>query len=254
MRRPLIAGNWKLNGSRVVTHELVGSAMRLADSHESIECVVCPPFPYLHQAVEQAGGSRLDIGGQDVSDQEHGAFTGEVSAVMLADVGCSYALVGHSERRARHGESDERIAGKFAATVDAGIAPILCVGETLAERDEGRALEVVRRQVAAVLDHVGVAGFGAGVIAYEPVWAIGTGRSAGPDSAQEIHAAIRSILAESDTALAERTRIVYGGSVKAASAAALFDQTDIDGALIGGASLDADEFTAIGRAAAHRST
>lgn len=250
MRRPLVAGNWKLHGSRALTTELVGAAMRLADGCEAIECLVCPPFVYLGQAVDQAAGSRLDIGAQDVSEEAGGAFTGEVSAAMLADVGCSYAIVGHSERRMHHGEGDALVAGKFGATVAAGLAPILCVGESLAERDAGRAETVVREQVEAVLRAVGVAGFGAGVIAYEPVWAIGTGQSAGPDAAQEIHALIRGVLADTDQALAERTRIVYGGSVRAASAAALFAQPDIDGALIGSASLDADEFTAIGQAAA----
>lgn len=252
MRRPLIAGNWKLHGSRARTTELVAAGMRAADDIEQVEWLVCPPFVYLQQAVEQAAGSRLDVGGQDLSAEAGGAFTGEVAGAMLADIGCSYVIVGHSERRARHGENDAVVAAKFAAAVAAGLAPILCVGESLDERDAGRAVEVVSRQVGAVLDHVGVTGFGAGVIAYEPVWAIGTGRSATASAAQEIHAAIRGSLAGADAAFAERTRVVYGGSVKAANAAELFAQPDIDGALIGGAALDADEFTAIGRAAIGR--
>lgn len=254
MRRPLIAGNWKLHGSHARTAELVAGAMHLADDREGIECVVCPPFVYLQQAVDQAAGSRLDIGAQDVSAAAEGAFTGEVSAGMLADIGCGYAIVGHSERRARHGEDDATVAAKFAAAVDAGLAPVLCLGESLAERDAGEAYAVVERQLRAVLDRVGVAGFGAGVVAYEPVWAIGTGRSATPEQAQEIHARIRELLAARDAVLAERCRVVYGGSVKGANAAALFGQADIDGALVGGASLDVTEFTAIGRAAADART
>lgn len=253
MRRPLVAGNWKLHGSHAATTELVASSMNLADELQDIECAVCPPFVYLAQAVEQAAGSRLDIGAQDVSPEESGAFTGEVSAGMLADVGCSYVIIGHSERRARHGEDDATVAAKFAAAVNGGLVPILCVGESLAEREDGRAHEVVSRQLEVVLDRVGVAGFGAGVVAYEPVWAIGTGRSATPEQSQDVHARIRGILAEADGALADRSRIIYGGSVKAANAASLFTQADIDGALVGGASLDAAEFTAIGRAAADSS-
>lgn len=252
MRRPLVAGNWKLHGSRTRTHELVAASARAADDIDQVEWLVCPPFVYLQQAVEQASGSRLDVGGQDLSAESSGAFTGEVAGSMLADIGCSYVIVGHSERRARHGEDDATVAAKFAAAVASGLAPILCVGESLAERDADRAVEVVRRQVGAVVDQVGVTGFGAGVIAYEPVWAIGTGRSASAGAAQEIHAAIRASLSEADAAFAERTRVVYGGSVKAANAAELFAQPDIDGALIGGAALDADEFTAIGRAATGR--
>lgn len=251
MRRPLVAGNWKLHGSRGLTGDLVAASVQLADEvSDACECAVCPPFVYLAQAVEQAVGSRLDIGAQDVSTATEGAVTGDVSAAMLADVGCSYAIVGHSERRALHGETDDVVAQKFARTVAEGLVPILCVGESLTEREAGRAETVVRAQVEAVVNRVGVSGFGAGVIAYEPVWAIGTGKSAGPDSAQEIHALIRSILREADRALGERTRVIYGGSVKAGNATDLFAQADIDGALVGGASLDATAFTAIGRAAA----
>ncbi len=252
MRRPLVAGNWKLNGSRAQTTDLVAASMRLADQHDEIECVVCPPNVYLQQAVDQATGSRLEVGAQDASDHEAGAFTGEVSAGMLGDVGCSYVIVGHSERRERHAEDDVLVAAKFAATVRAGLAPILCIGESLADRDDGRAADVVAGQLRAVVDMVGATGFGAGVVAYEPVWAIGTGRSADADAAQEIHALIRRVLAETDHALAERTRIVYGGSVKVGNAAELFSRPDIDGALVGGASLDAEQFTAIGRAAGAR--
>jgi len=250
MRRPLVAGNWKLHGTRARAAEWVSGAMRLADGADAFECVVCPPFVYLSQAVEQAAGSRLDIGAQDVSAESSGAYTGDVSAQMLADVGCSYVIVGHSERRARRGETDADVAAKAVAAVEAGLAPIVCVGETLAEREAGRADAVVGGQLEAVLDALGVSGFGAGVVAYEPVWAIGTGRSAGPAEAQAVHAVIRQRLRAADTALAERTRIIYGGSVKADNAARLFAQDDIDGALVGGAALDVDEFTAIGRAAA----
>ncbi len=249
MRRPLVCGNWKLNGSIGRSGQLVDALSRGATGVDGVDIAVCPVFVHLPLACERAAGTALAIGVQDVSDQDHGAFTGEVAAGMAAEFGARLAIVGHSERRARHGETDAGVAAKFMAARAAGLTPILCVGETLAERDAGETLAVVTRQLDAVLEVSGVTGFGDGVIAYEPVWAIGTGRTATPEQAQEVHAALRSRLSVHDTALAEGTRIVYGGSMKGANAVELMAMPDIDGGLIGGASLDADEFLAIARAA-----
>lgn len=250
MRRPLVCGNWKLNGSIGKTGQLVDALSRGVADIDGVDIAVCPVFVHLPLACERAAGTALAVGVQDVSDQDHGAFTGEVAAGMAAEFGARLAIVGHSERRARHGETDAGVAAKFMAAGAAGLTPILCVGETLAERDAGETLAVVTRQLDAVLKVTGVAGFGDGVIAYEPVWAIGTGRTATPEQAQEVHAALRSRLAAHDTPLAEGARIVYGGSMKSANAAELMAMPDIDGGLIGGASLDADEFLAIARSAA----
>lgn len=250
MRRALVCGNWKLNGSIGKTGELVDALARAAAGVDSVDTAVCPGFVHVPLACERAAGTALSIGVQDASDQQQGAFTGEVSAAMAAEFGVRFAIVGHSERRARHGETDAGVAAKFIATRRAGVAPILCVGETMAERDAGETLTVIARQLDAVLDAAGDVGFGDGVIAYEPVWAIGTGRTATPEQAQEVHAALRTRLAARDQALAEGARIVYGGSMKGANAAELMAMPDIDGGLIGGASLDADEFMAIARAAA----
>jgi triosephosphate isomerase len=249
MRRPLVCGNWKLNGSIGKTGQLVDALSCGAAGVEGVDIAVCPVFVHLPLACERAAETALAVGVQDVSDQDQGAFTGEVSAGMAAEFGARLAIVGYSERRARHGETDAGVAAKFMAARDAGLTPILCVGETLAERDAGDMLAVVTRQLDAVLEVTGVTGFGDGVIAYEPVWAIGTGRTATPEQAQEVHAALRERLAAHDTALSEGTRIVYGGSMKGANAAELMAMPDIDGGLIGGASLDADEFLAIARAA-----
>lgn len=250
MRRPLVCGNWKLNGSLDKTAALVDDVARGAAELEWVDLAVCPVFVHVPLACERAAGSSLAIGVQDVSDQVSGAFTGEVAAAMVAECGARLAIVGHSERRARHGETDTGVAAKFVAARKEGLTPILCVGETLAERDADETLDVVGRQLDAVLATTGVAGFGDGVIAYEPVWAIGTGRTATPEQAQAVHAALRERLAAHDGALAEGTRIVYGGSMKGTNAADLMAMPDIDGGLIGGASLDANEFLAIARAAA----
>lgn len=209
------------------------------------EIAVCPPFPYLAQAQLILADSAIVLGAQSVSEHAFGAFTGEVSASMLAEFGCCYVLVGHSERRAQFGESDAVVAAKFEAAQKAGLVPILCVGETLGEREDDKTISVIARQLSAVLDRVGVAAMGAAVVAYEPVWAIGTGLTASPAQAQEVHAAIRFQVAELDVGVANGLRILYGGSVKPQNAKELFGQSDIDGGLIGGAALVADDFLAI---------
>jgi triosephosphate isomerase len=249
MRRKLVAGNWKMNASASQTRELLAllvAAVRPA----SADVAVMPPFPYLSMAVAAAAGSGIAIGGQDCSAQAGGAFTGDVAAAMLADVGCSLVIVGHSERRHGHGESDELVARKFVAAQAAGLIPLLCVGETLEERDRDQTLAVVTRQLDAVITLAGIQALGRGVLAYEPVWAIGTGRTATPAQAQEVHAALRSHIAAIDATIGGSLRILYGGSVKGSNAASLFAEPDIDGGLIGGASLVAEDFLAIVAAAA----
>ncbi len=250
MRRPLVCGNWKLHGSLEHAARLIEAVRAGTAGLDGVDIAVCPVFVHLALARERTAGSHLHTGAQDVSDHDEGAFTGEVAAAMVAELGCTLAIVGHSERRARHGETDAGVAAKFGAARRAGLTPILCVGETLEQRDAGRAPEVVSAQLDAVLEHMGPEGFGDGVIAYEPVWAIGTGRTATPEDAQAVHGLLRERLARRDSALAERTRIVYGGSVKAANAERLMTMDDIDGGLVGGAALDADEFTEVARAAA----
>ena len=245
MRKPFLAGNWKMHGSLSKNAELL-SALRAGLSGDArVEVAVCPPFPYLAQVQGLLAGSGISLAAQDLSLHEQGAYTGEVSAGMLCEFGCRYVLVGHSERRSLHGESDAVVAGKFSATQAAGLVPVLCVGETLAERDAGMAREVVLRQLAAVVDLLGVRALQDAVVAYEPVWAIGTGRSASAEQAAEVHAWLRNAVAAASEDVAVSLRIVYGGSVKATNAAALFAQPDIDGALVGGASLVSDEFLSI---------
>lgn len=213
------------------------------------EIAVCPPFPYLAQVQSLLAGSPVAWGAQTLSEYAQGAFTGEVSAAMLGDFGCRYVLVGHSERRSLYGESDAAVAAKFVAAQRGGLVPVLCVGETLAERQAGQTVEVVVRQLAAVVTASGIAALAAAVVAYEPVWAIGTGVTASPEQAQEVHAAIRAYLRGLDAAVADGLRILYGGSVKPQNAAELFAQPDIDGGLIGGAALVAEDFLAICQAA-----
>lgn len=248
MRKTLIAGNWKLNGSISSITELVRG---VSSGLQSLNCemAVCAPYPYLQMVSEQLESSRLKVAAQDVSEHDSGAFTGEVSAEMLLDFGCSYALVGHSERRSYHSESDEQIAEKFNRLKLAGIVPILCVGETLAERDEGITQAVVSQQVLTVIEKFGISALSDSVIAYEPVWAIGTGRTATPEQAQEVHSDIRTLLASFDENIAAKTQILYGGSMNPGNASSLLAMPDIDGGLIGGASLKADDFLAIGQAA-----
>jgi triosephosphate isomerase len=254
LRRPLVAGNWKLHGSHAQVTSLVDAIRREMTALAAVDVAVCPTFVHIPLAVECAGDSGLATGAQDVSDQGEGAYTGEVAAAMLAEAGCRYAIVGHSERRARHGEDDHVAARKCAAAAAAGLTPIICVGESLAQRDAGEALSTVRGQIDTVLDELGVDGLRGAVVAYEPIWAIGTGRTATPEQAQEVHAAVRECLAARDAKLGSETRVLYGGSVKGANAAELFAQADIDGALVGGASLDADDFLNICRAAGTAAT
>lgn len=249
MRQPLVAGNWKMNGSRTGNKELLDAVKAGIAEITRAEVAVCAPFVYLTDVGEQLQGTTIGLGAQNVSQQTAGAFTGEISAGMLVDVGCKYVLVGHSERRSLYGESDELVAKKFAAARAAGLHPILCVGELLEEREQGITEQVVGRQLDAVIALEGVAALADAVVAYEPVWAIGTGKTASPQQAQDVHAFIRARVAEGDAAVAEGLQILYGGSVKAANAAELFAMTDIDGGLIGGASLKADEFLNICRAA-----
>jgi triosephosphate isomerase len=247
MRRKLVAGNWKMNLARSSANALVDAILAAGDCGS--EVAVFPPSVYVAELVRRASGSRLAVGAQDCSDHEQGAYTGEVSAVMLADVGATHVLVGHSERRQYHGESNGRVAAKFARAQAAGLVPVLCVGETLAERDAGTTESVIAGQLEAVLDRSGIGALARAVVAYEPVWAIGTGRTATPEQAQQVHAFIRGKLAAVDDTIASSLLILYGGSCKAANAAELFAQADVDGGLIGGASLVAQDFLAICAAA-----
>ena len=246
MRRKLVVGNWKLHGSRGFNAALLGE---LLPAHSAWQCdaAVCAPFPYLAQLHELLAGSALAWGGQDCSAHEAGAFTGEVSAAMLAEFGCRYAIVGHSERRALHLESDQTVADKAKAALAHQVTPIVCVGETLAQREAGETTNVVKRQLSVVIHTLGHC-ISQVVVAYEPVWAIGTGLTATPEQAQAVHALLRAQL-HAATEKSEAMQILYGGSVKADNAATLFAQPDIDGGLIGGASLKAADFAAICRAA-----
>ncbi|MHB1175195.1 MAG: triose-phosphate isomerase [Sulfuriferula sp.] len=249
MRKKLVAGNWKMHGSLVENKTLLDALLLELGQERAMGCIVCAPFPYLAQVQSILSGSALAWGAQSVSNHMKGAYTGEVSTAMLQDFGCTYVIVGHSERRALYGEDDATVAAKFAAAQAAGLIPILCVGETLEQREAGVTEAVIGRQLDAVLAVSGIAGIGRAVVAYEPVWAIGTGKTASPQQAQAVHAFIRGKLAALDKNIAASLVIQYGGSVKAANAAELFAQPDIDGGLIGGASLVADEFIAICRAA-----
>ncbi|MCB1877217.1 MAG: triose-phosphate isomerase [Chromatiales bacterium] len=249
MRQPLVAGNWKMNGSKAEAAELIEGIKAGSGAVSMAEIVVCPPYILIPGVADSLAGSSVAWGGQNLSTEPKGAFTGEISAAMLLDFGCKYVIVGHSERRALYGETDELVAEKYAVALEAGLVPILCVGELLEERESGTTEAVVGRQLDAVVARVGIAGIARGVIAYEPVWAIGTGKTATPDQAQEVHAFIRERLAKADAGVAEGVRILYGGSVKGANAAELFSMADIDGGLIGGASLAAEEFLTICRAA-----
>ncbi len=248
MRQILVAGNWKLNGSLSSVKQLVEGLKAGAGDIGKTEAAVCPPFIYIPLVSNLLAGSQIALGSQDVSDQESGAFTGETAGPMLNDFGCKYAIVGHSERRSLYAEDDQFTARKFAAARKFGLKPILCVGELLEEREQGITEQVVARQLDAVIDLEGVAALNDAVIAYEPVWAIGTGKTASPDQAQEVHAFIRKKLNGLDAGVAEKVQILYGGSVKGANAKELFAMADIDGGLIGGASLQAEEFLAICKA------
>lgn len=244
MRNILVAGNWKMNGSDNSIRALLGGFMHeVADL--SCDVAVFPPFAYLPLVRELADGTGIQWGGQTLNPNASGAFTGEISAAMLLDLGCHQVLVGHSERRALFGESNEAVAERFEAAEQAGLQPVLCVGETIEQRESGATDKVVAGQLDAVLDRVGIQAFGKATIAYEPVWAIGTGLTATPDQAQQVHAFIRDKITALDGRIGGQIRILYGGSVKASNAADLFAQEDIDGGLVGGASLDPAEFMGI---------
>jgi triosephosphate isomerase len=249
MRRLIVAGNWKMHGSRAENAALVEAILQGDAGEGGAEVLVCPPFVYLWEVGRQLREASVALGAQDVCAEPAGAHTGEVSAAMLRDVGCTYVIVGHSERRALYGEDDQLVARKFVAARREGLVPILCVGETLEEREAGRTSAVVTRQLEAVLELAGTEGFRDAVLAYEPVWAIGTGKTATPGQAQEVHGLLRARLASKDANMAACLRILYGGSVKAANAAELFAMPDVDGGLVGGASLNGEEFRRICEAA-----
>ncbi|HET6564997.1 MAG TPA: triose-phosphate isomerase [Xanthomonadales bacterium] len=249
MRRKLVAGNWKMNGSVHMVKELLQPLMAAAGDVDAAEMAVFPPFPYLARVQKTLQGSALSWGAQTLNPAPNGAYTGEVSASMLLDFGCRYVLVGHSERRSLFGEDNEAVADRFVAAIEAGLEPVLCVGETLAQREQGETHEIIGQQIDVVLEKSGIDSFSSATIAYEPVWAIGTGKTASPEQAQEIHAFIRDKLSGHDDIIGGQIRILYGGSVNPSNAADLFARKDIDGGLIGGASLKAEDFLAIYAAA-----
>jgi triosephosphate isomerase len=249
MRNILVAGNWKMNGDSAANAALVASIVAGQPAAENVDLLVCPPFPYLGAVADGVRDSRVRLGAQNVSEHARGAYTGEVSAPMLSDIGCDYVIVGHSERRAMYGETSKIVAAKFAAVLREGLTPILCVGETLEDREAGNTEAVIDEQLDAVLDTAGADGIGKAVIAYEPVWAIGTGKTATPDQAQDVHRHLRSRIAAHDAGVAAAVQILYGGSVNGDNAEGLFGMPDIDGGLVGGASLKAADFLAIADAA-----
>ncbi|MHA6964265.1 triose-phosphate isomerase [Zobellella denitrificans] len=250
MRQTLVMGNWKLNGSKTMVAELINALKEPAAEAGNVAVAVCPPVLFLGQAQELLADSTIALGAQDADVHTQGAFTGENSPAMYGEFGVQYVLVGHSERRTLHAESDAVVAAKFAAIQQAGLVPVLCIGETLEQFEANETQAVVERQLQAVIDQSGIQALASAVIAYEPVWAIGTGKTATPEIAQGVHAAIRAFLAQQDATVAAGVQILYGGSVKGASAAGLFAMDDIDGALVGGAALQADEFAAIIKAGA----
>ena len=250
MRDILVAGNWKMNGSSSANAELVAGIVAGVPEGSGFSLLVCPPYPYLASIVAQASGSVVSVGAQNVSEHEKGAFTGEVAPGMLRDIGCTYVIVGHSERRALYGETSAQVAAKFQAAQAAGLTPILCLGETLEEREAGTTESVIDEQLDAVLDVAGVGAFATAVIAYEPVWAIGTGVTASPEQAQDVHRHIRGRLEALNADIAAGVQVLYGGSMKGENAAGLLAKPDIDGGLIGGASLKAEDFLEIAEAAA----
>jgi len=244
MRRSLVVGNWKMNGTRASSELLAkGIVAGLVSDHADI--AVCAPYVYLPYIAEVVKGTELALGSQNVADQASGAYTGEISATMLKEIGVTYALVGHSERRSYYGDTDASVAARFKQAQEQGIIPILCVGETLEEREQDKTFSVINKQLDAVIDLVGIASFDAAVIAYEPVWAIGTGKTATDEQAQEVHYYIRQYIAAKDQVIADKIQILYGGSAKPDNAKGLFAMPDIDGGLIGGASLDAESFLKI---------
>lgn len=250
MRRSFVAGNWKMNGSREFARDLADGVKGLEEMAQTIDIAICPPYIYLPEVAAVLNQSAVAFGAQDLSVHAEGAYTGDISASMLLDVGCKYVIVGHSERRAGHGESDAIVAQKASVARKAGLIPIICVGELLEERESGDTEKVIARQIDALLAlEEGVSLLGHSVIAYEPVWAIGTGKTATPDQAQDVHAFIRQRIAAQDAGIADKLQILYGGSVKANNAKELFAMADIDGGLIGGASLVLNDFKVICEAA-----
>lgn len=250
MRRPLVAGNWKMNGNSESTVNLVNGIVDGRADVTNAEVLICPPYILIPRAADALNGrDDISLGAQDLDINDSGAFTGQISASMLVDAGCKYVLVGHSERRAIYGESDQDVAEKFKVAQNGGLIPVLCVGETLAEREAADTENVVARQIQAVIDVVGIDKLADSVIAYEPVWAIGTGVTASPQQAQDVHKFIRQMLSTLNPAVAENMQILYGGSMNAGNADDLIGMQDIDGGLIGGASLQADSFLAICKAA-----
>lgn len=251
MRGKMVAGNWKMHGSLVENKQLLDAVIADLDGLNEAHFVVCAPYPYLSSVQNALQSTNISWGAQNVSQFEKGAYTGEVSTAMLKDFGCRYVIVGHSERRALFGENNFIVAEKYQAAQRAGIIPILCVGETLEQREAEITEQVIEKQLAAIIELTGVESLSKSVIAYEPVWAIGTGKTASPQQAQDVHAFIRSGIAKKNAAIAEELIILYGGSVKANNASDLFAMPDIDGGLIGGASLVASEFVSICRAVHH---
>lgn len=249
-RKPLVMGNWKLNGSKAFTKELIEGLKAELAGVNGCDVAIAPPVMYLAEAEAALAGSQIALGSQNVDINVQGAFTGDISTAMLKDFGAKYIIIGHSERRTYHKESDEFIAKKFGALKEAGLVPVLCIGESEAENEAGKTEEVCARQIDAVINALGVEAFNGAVIAYEPIWAIGTGKSATPAQAQAVHAFIRGHIAAKSQAVADQVIIQYGGSVNDANAAELFTQPDIDGALVGGASLKAPAFAVIVKAAA----
>lgn len=250
MREILVAGNWKMNGNTAANAALIAGIVSGVPEGSGFRLLVCPPFPYLAPVAVQLAGSNVALGAQNVSEHSAGAYTGETGAAMLKDVGCEYVIVGHSERRAMYGETSATVAAKFQAAQAASLKPILCVGETLDERESATTEKVIDEQLDAVLASAGIDAFASAVIAYEPVWAIGTGMTATPEQAQDVHKHIRARLAKRSADLAGRVQILYGGSMKGENAEGLLSMPDIDGGLIGGASLKANDFLAIAKAAA----
>ncbi len=245
MRQSLIIGNWKMNGNLAENEKLLNIISVSPILYEDIDVVVCPPSIYITHVRQQLAASKIKYGAQNVSAYKNGAYTGEISTTMLADLGCSYVLLGHSERRSLNHESDGQIADKFAAAVQANLTAVLCVGETLAQRQADETFLVIAQQIQKVVEQVGIQAFKQAVIAYEPIWAIGTGETASPEQAQEVHQQIRQQLAKYDENIARSIQIIYGGSVNENNAKALFLQADIDGALVGGASLKGEHFITI---------
>jgi triosephosphate isomerase len=245
MRKKLVAGNWKMHGNLANNATLLAGILGGLPVSDAVQAAVCVPFPYLAQSREKLGGSAIAWGAQNLSPHAQGAYTGEVSAAMLLDFGCTYVIVGHSERRSYYGDTDAIVAAKYGAAMKAGLIAILCLGETLEQREAGITTQVVNTQLDAVMDACGVESLAQGVIAYEPVWAIGTGRTATPEQAQDVHAVIRARVATRNPAVAQGLQILYGGSMKPQNAKELMSMPDIDGGLIGGAALVADDFLAI---------